>query len=186
MAQQQWQVEPIKGRCAVTGAVIEQGQEFYTVLFEDGESFRREDYSASAWTGPPEGCFCTFKSRMPVKERRKKLFVDDDVLVNFFIRLAEETEPVRVQFRFVLALMLMRKRILKYDGSRVENGVEVWSMIMPKDQTTHRVINPALTDNQIGGVSEQLTAILNTDAMMWGDRDAEGADARGTQSPEGS
>jgi hypothetical protein len=164
---QQWQVEPVKGRCASTGLPIEEGQEFFTVLFEDGEGFRREDYGAAAWNGAPAGSYCYFKSKMPIKAQRKKLFIDDDLLVNFFLRLADETEPARVQFRFVLALLLMRKRLLRYEGSSVQGGPELWTLSMPRDQSTHRVVNPSLTPDEITGVSQQLTAILHSDIADW-------------------
>jgi hypothetical protein len=181
MTQLPYQVEPMKGRCAVTGRVLEEGEEFYTVLFEEGESFRREEYSLGAWSGPPEGCYCSFKTRVPVKTKRKKLLVDDDVLTGFFIRLAEETEPVRVQFRFVIALILMRKRRLKYEGSQMENGVEVWTMTMPRDHSAHRVVNPRLTDDQIEGVSRELSAILHGDMSDWVEAHMDTDSDEGTQ-----
>ena len=164
---QQWEVEPAAGRCAVTGRRLEEGEEFYSVLFEDGEGFRRCDYSLDSWNGPPEGSYCHFKSRVPIKQKRKKLLVDNEILVNFFLRLGDETEPARLQFRFVLALILMRKRLLRYEGSAVEGGVEVWRMVLTADRSEHRVANPRLTDEQIEGVSSQLSAILHGDMGEW-------------------
>ncbi len=164
---QQWEVESTTGRCAVTGRALAEGEVFYTVLFEEGESFRREDYSLDAWTGPPEGAFCHFRTRVPVKVKRKKLLVDNDLLVSFFVRLADETEPVRVQFRFVLALILMRKRLLRYAGTDINEGLEIWRLIVPGDQSEHKVINPQLTDEQIEGVSGQLSVILHGDMGEW-------------------
>lgn len=171
---QQWQVESASGSCAVTGRKLEEGEEFYTVLFEDGESFRRVDFSLKAWEAPPEGCFCYFKTRVPVREKAKKLLVDNDLLVNFFLRLKDETEPVRLQFRFVLALILMRKRLLRYETSQVEEGQEIWRMVLAKDQSPHRVVNPRLTDDQIEGVSAQLSAILHGDMGKWADDQGQG------------
>jgi hypothetical protein len=179
MAQQDWQVDQASGRCAVTGRVFAEGDDFYGVLFEEGEGFRRTDFGVDAWTGPPPGAYCFFKSRVPVKEKKRRMLVDDEVLVNFFERLAEETEPVRIQFRFVLALILMRKRLLKYDGSAVEDGMEIWRMVSPKEGPVHRVINPKLNDDQIAGVSEQLGAILHNDMGTWG-APGEQADASGS------
>ncbi len=169
MAQHQYQFEPMKCRCAATGAVLREGDEFYTVLFEEGDSFRRADYSAEGWSGPPEGSYCYFRGHVPVKEKRRRLLVDDDVLMNFFLRLADETADVRVQFRFVLALILMRKRLLKYVSSQGVDGVEVWTMLTPRDHTEHRVVNPRLTDDQIEGVSGELSAILHGDTAQWVD-----------------
>lgn len=166
---QKWQVEPATGRCAITGRTFEEGDEFHTVLVENGETFTRADYSVEAWKGPPDGAFCHFKTRVPVKEKRKKLLVDDQVLGGFFRRLAKETEPVRVHFRFVLALILMRKRLLRYEGSSIEDGAEVWRMTFPRESEVHRVVNPRLTDEQIESVSQQLGAILHSDMGEWTD-----------------
>lgn len=164
---QQWELESATGRCSVTGREFEEGEEFYTVLFESGETFTRTDFSLDSWPGAPENAFCFFKTRVPVKEKRKQLLVNNEILVNFFKRLGEETEPVRIQFRFVLALILMRKRTLRYDGSKMDQGYEVWDMTLMSDKKTHRVINPNLTDEQIEGVSGQLSAILHSDMGEW-------------------
>lgn len=164
---QQWDVEQAAGRCTVTGRRLEEGEEFYSALFEDGENFRRCDYSLDSWNGPPEGSYCHFKSRVPIKQKPKKLLVDNELLVSFFLRLGDETELVRLQFRFVLALILMRKRLLRYEGSEVEGGVEVWRMVLTTDRSEHRVANPRLTDEQIEGVSSQLSAILHGDMGEW-------------------
>lgn len=164
MTTREWQIEGARGKCALTGRVLAEGEEFYTVLYEDGDSFRREDISLAAWEGPPVESFCHFKTRVAVKTKKRRLLVDDEVLVGLFQRLANETDPVRIQFRFVLALILMRKRILRYDNSQVGGGVETWLMTLPTDQSTHQVVNPQLTDEQIDGVSAQLSAILHGDS----------------------
>lgn len=162
-----WQIENTKGKCTASGRTLQEGEEFYTVIFEDGESFRRLDIAADAWTGVPDGAFCHFKTRVPVKQKKRRLLADDDVLISFFQRLADETDALRIQFRFVLALILMRKRILRYESTEVLEGHEIWRMISPSDQVEHRVENPKLTDAQIEGVSEQLTTILHGDTSDW-------------------
>ncbi len=159
----QYEIERSTGRCSVSGEEIQEGEEFYTVLFEAGDSFERADFSLDRWQGPPDGCFCFFKTKKPVKEKKKQLLVDDALLENLFQRLSTETEPLRIQFRFVLALILMRKRLLRYDKSTKRNGEEYWCMTLMRDKSTHEVINPELNDDQIDGVSEQLTAILHGD-----------------------
>jgi hypothetical protein len=167
---QDWQLDAPKGRCAITNRQLAEGEPFYSVLFEDDAvegGFRRVDYSLEAWQGVPEGAFCSFKTQVPIREKRRRLLVDNDVLVNFFLRLADETNPLRVQFRFVLALILMRKKILRYDGCTKPDEHEVWQMTLTGDHSEHRVINPRLTEEQIEGVSSQLGAILHGDAGQW-------------------
>ncbi len=63
---------------------------------------------------------------MPRPEEKKKLFVDDQVLCDLFERLAEVTEPAKVNFRFVLGLILMRKRLIVYETTRHDDGKDVW------------------------------------------------------------
>ncbi len=164
---QQWQIESLSGRCATTGRRLEEGEEFYTVLFDDGDSFRRVDYSLEAWKGMPEGAFSHFRTRVPIKQKRRKLLVDNEILVSFFTRLADQAEPLRVQFRFVLALILLRKRLLRYEGTATDEGREIWRMTLAIDKTSHQVINPRLTEDQIQEVSSQLSAILHGDMGKW-------------------
>jgi len=167
VTQPPWDVQHATGRCSVTGREFREGEEFYTVLIESGETFTRLDYSLEAWSSPPGNAYCFFKTRVPVREKRKKLLVDNAVLLHFFERLADETQPARVQFRFVLALILMRKKLLRYDGSLAQNETEIWRMTLLPTKTEHRVVNPKLTDAQIEGVSRQLSAILHSDMGEW-------------------
>ncbi|HUU85307.1 MAG TPA: hypothetical protein VM243_17545 [Phycisphaerae bacterium] len=163
---EQWELARPTGVCSVTGRELREGEEYFAVLFEDGETFRRADCCLDAWSGPPEGAFCHFKTRVPVREpTRKRLLVDDEMLINLFCRLAEQTEPLRLQFRFVLALILMRKRLLRYEETIRDGEAEHWQMRLAKEQSVHRVLNPHLTDDQIEGVSRQLGAILHGDAL---------------------
>lgn len=171
---QPFEMESMTGRCASTGQELVEGQEFYTVLFEEGDSFRRTDYSVEAWQGAPDDAYCCFKTRVPFKARKKQLLVNNELLISFFERLAEDAEEARIQFRFVLALILMRKRILRYDGSKVVDGVETWTMMLTRNHTEHLVVNPQLTDDQIESVGAQLGSILHSDMGEWvaGDEDA--------------
>ncbi len=177
-----WSVERTSGVCAQTGEAIHEGDGFYSVLFEEGDSFRRADYSLTAWDGPPEGAFCYFKTRMAVKEKRKKTFVDNEMLRAFFLRLGGEQEPDRVRFRFVIALILMRKRVLRYEQCVTTDEIEVWDMHLTRDTSIHKVVNPRMSEEQIEEVSSQLSGILHADMGDW---DLEEAPADGV-SEEGS
>jgi hypothetical protein len=169
MALEQWNIEPASRRCAASGQELKEGQEFYAVLYEEGESFRREDYALDAWKGPPEGTFCHFRSRIPVKTRKQRLFADDDTLVSFFLRLANAQEETKIHFRFVLSLILLRKRLIRYERTCHDNDREYWVMRLTRepadesgdDSAVQKVLNPRLDDRQIEAVSRELGAILH-------------------------
>jgi hypothetical protein len=84
------------------------------------------------------------------------------MLMAFFDRLAAETEQEKINFRFVLMLILMRKRKLKYDSSRTEEGRDIWQLRVVGEDRTEEVVNPNLSEDQIGQLSEQMGQILQT------------------------
>jgi hypothetical protein len=162
----QYDIARTEGQCGHCGRQLAEGQEFFAVLVEDGESFIRHDWCLGCWESPDRqevpNLFSVWRSRIPVRQARKKLFVDDEMLVNFFQRLAGDAEPARLNFRFVLALVLMRKKLLTYDGSaRDGDGVETWHMRLRGSDERHDVVNPRLDEQHIGELSEQLSQILH-------------------------
>ena len=168
-----WKLERSAGRCVKTGREFAPGETYHVVLYKENDGLRREDYSEQVWSDPPEGAFCCFKTRKPdtQPDKKKRLLVDDEVLIDFFIRLKDEQERSRLQFRFVLALILMRKRLVKYEQTRTDGPAEIWRMRLMRDRTVHEVVNPRLNDEEIEDVSRQLTAVLHSDAGEFVDED---------------
>ena len=160
---EQWEVQRTEGVCAGTNRKLEPGEEYYATLIDNKTFFERRDYSCAYWEQHHPEVFSFWKTRIPEPSQKKKLFVDDSVLINLFERLGVETEELKVNFRFVLALILMRKRRLKYEDSRREGAREIWSMRFVRETETHDVINPQLTEEQIQEVSQELSTILQTE-----------------------
>ena len=132
--------------------------------------FARVDFCETCWgmgrrPEAPLEMFGFWKTTVPVPQEKKKLLVDDSVLVDVFGRIEGRTEPQEVRFRFVLALILMRKRLLKYEGMEESSTAdtqspEVWRMTPKGSEAVVRVVNPHLAAEQITEVSQQLSAIL--------------------------
>ena len=101
---------------------------------------------------------------MPPAAEAKRTFVDNEVLADFFQKLAGADEPAKVNFRFVLALMLMRKKVLIYDASAATDLGEVWTMHLKADPATPiSVVRPELDEQRIAEVTEQLSMILEVE-----------------------
>lgn len=158
-----YDVSRTSGTCFKTGHVFSEDESFYSVILETETGFERRDFSTDAWEGAPDDSVCHFKTRMPKKEAPRKTFVDDAVLRTFFNRLEGTTEPAKQRFRFVLALILLRKRILRYENSRREGDGELWIMRQIGDRKRHEVYNPGLSEDEIGEVTSQLGAVLHAD-----------------------
>lgn len=159
----EWEIKTPIGQCCGTGRKIEPGQEYYAALVETAEGLQRRDFCDEYWTNSKPQVYCYWKSRLPDPEQKKKLFVDDDMLMAFFERLAQETEQEKINFRFVLMLVLMRHRRLKYDSSITENGREKWRLKVAGANEFVEVINPNLDEAQIEQLSSQIGQILQVE-----------------------
>ncbi|MHC4748798.1 MAG: hypothetical protein ACYTFW_02890 [Planctomycetota bacterium] len=159
----EWEINKPLGQCYGTGKKIEHGEEYFAALVEAEEGLQRRDFCADYWESQKPDVFCYWKSRLPQPGQKKQLFVDDQMLMAFFERLERETEQEKVNFRFVLALILMRKRLLKYDETTIENDKEIWRLRVVGDKNIVEVINPHLDEEQIEQLSSQIGEILQTD-----------------------
>jgi len=102
-----------------------------------------------------------WQATMPAQEQKKKLFVDDGVLCDLFERLKDTTDAPKLNFRFVLGLILMRKKMLIYDTSRTDDGKDIWEMHFKGREEKLDLLNPKLDESQMAEVSQQLGQILN-------------------------
>lgn len=159
----EWEINRPLGQCHGTERKIEYGEEYFAALVETEEGLQRRDFCADYWETQKPDVFCYWKSRLPEPGQKKQLFVDDQMLMAFFERLEKETEQEKINFRFVLALILMRKRVLKYDDTRTENNQEIWCLRITGDKQIVEVVNPHLDEEQIGQLSSQIGEILQTD-----------------------
>ena len=159
----EWEIKKTLGQCCQTGREFRVGEEYFATLVETEEGFERRDYSVEFWEQQKPEVYCYWKTKMADPEKKKKLFVDDDMLMTFFQRLADETEQDKINFRFVLTLVLMRKRILKYNSSEVKDNTEIWQLRVTGEKRTVDVVNPHLNEDQIEQLSSQMGQILEVD-----------------------
>mgnify|MGYP000924058008 CR=1 FL=1 len=158
-----WEIHKPLGTCSGSGQKIEPGQEYIATLVETPAGMQRRDYSLEFWTASKPEVYCYWKSVMPKPDQKKKLFIDDNMLMSFFDRLAAETDEEKLNFRFVLALILMRKRLLKYESSKINDGREIWTLRVSGREQLAEVLNPHLTEDKIEQLSSQLGQILQVE-----------------------
>jgi len=160
----EWEIQKTVGQCSGTGKKFEVDEEYYSALVLSENGFERLDFSLEYWQENKPQVYCFWKTKMlSPDQKKKKLFIDDDMLMAFFDRLEQETEDEKINFRFVLTLILMRKRKLKYESSKKEGTSEVWRMKVTGQDRHVEVINPELTEDQIAELSEQMGEILQVD-----------------------
>ena len=157
-----WEIEKPLGQCHGTGKKIEFDEEYFAALVETEQGLERRDFCREYWVAEKPQVYCYWKTKLSHRELKKQLFVDDDMLMAFFERLGEESEQEKIDFRFVLTLVLMRKRLLKYDSSKTEGEKEIWRLrFVGRDKEFTEVINPQLDEGQVEQLSGQIGEILH-------------------------
>jgi len=150
------------GICSMTQHPIAPGEKFMAALRETPAGFERLDISLSAWPQfDRKDVIGYWQTVMPKHEQKKKVFVDDQVLCEIFERLAETIEAAKLNFRFVLGLILMRKRMIVYEDTRMDGEKEIWQVRFRGRDDKLDLVNPKLDEQQVMEVSQQLSEILN-------------------------
>jgi hypothetical protein len=150
--------------CAQTGQHLEVGERFYGVLLEENGRFVRKDYSANAWNGPPANAIAYWSGRIPATDRPKKPTFNDELLWDCFDHLATATEPNRLSFRYVVALLLMRRKRLKFEDAR--RGSDDQDVLVVRDSRTGariEIVDPRLREDEIEAVQQEVFHVLGWD-----------------------
>ncbi len=147
--------------CAATGRELRPGERFYGVRIEEGGKFARKDYAADAWTGPPPDHVAYWTGRVPSADKPRKPVINDDLLIDCFDRLKDSTDADGLNFRYVTALLLMRRKRFRFeDAYRDESGRDVMQVRDARGGAVHPVIDPRLTDDQIAAVQDEVFRVL--------------------------
>lgn len=109
--QGEFKVSRCTRRCHSLDRPLGEGEWYYSVLVELGDGYQRQDYSAQAWSGPPKEAIGWWKNRMPTNDEKKLVLAPKEVLIDLLHQMADH--PERAKSRYLLALMLLRRRLLK-------------------------------------------------------------------------
>jgi len=117
----EYKVSRCTRRCHALDRPLREGEWYFSVVLERGEEFERRDYSSESWQGPPEGTIGWWKNRMPTADEKKLVLAPPKVLVELLRKMADM--PERAATRYLLALMLMRKKLVRpVTGANAESS----------------------------------------------------------------
>lgn len=116
-------------RCAATDREFTPGESVVSVLVDDGADLVRRDYSAAAWAEPPEGAIGWWRSQTPASGGSSP--APREVLLGLLDEWADR--PVEASARYLLALLLVRRRVLRPEAESFLSGLRDDT---PKDDAT--------------------------------------------------
>jgi hypothetical protein len=133
------------GVCGACGAALAPGSRASSALYRaepGGEaSFVRRDFCGACFDDPARrgGPFSWWTAEVPQPVEAKKAVFDVGVAREFLVRLLKEDAAERASLRYLLALLLMRKKAVKVSDQFLKDGVEVMVLSVPPDETVFEV-----------------------------------------------
>ena len=124
-----WSIKSRAHACSVTEQKFTDGQLFFTAIFPDPETsgYLRKDFNEEAWKdrgadAPKPFSFWSSTYHVPVKE--DEVTVTDESPEDLLRRLIEEDEEYTENVRYILAIMLERKKqLVEADSQPTPTGI---------------------------------------------------------------
>ena len=152
---------------------LREGEEYYSVIVESGDDFERRDYSAEAWDGPPEDAIGHWKCRIPKSDEKKLVLAPKEVLISLLREM--ENSPDKAKARYLLALTMMRKRILRPAPTGSATARDALCVQVIEDDSIIEVPNCEINRSETEQLLEELNELMYCDAaeLSTDDSDAE-------------
>jgi hypothetical protein len=154
-----YEVQRCTRHCAATGRELAPGEAYYSVLFAKGAELERLDYSAESWQGPPDEAVGWWKSRMPDATARRTHGAPNEVMLDFFDQLENQAESRDV--RYVLALLLVRRRVMRLEDSPLDPQGNEWLVLYcPRRDATYKIPAVVPGEERIQQIQDDLARLL--------------------------
>src|SRR5580704_1571324 len=158
----EWEIKARSRHCARTQEAFEDGVTIYTLLFRERAGFRREDVSETAWQQIKESVapFSFWKSKFQASPPAPPEPMPKESVEELLRRLVSEDLPEHLNVRYVLAILLERKRILKQVDMR--ESAEEKFLIYEHVKTGEAFIipDPRLRLDQLDSVQQEIYSLL--------------------------
>ncbi|MBM4018340.1 MAG: hypothetical protein FJ288_08460 [Planctomycetes bacterium] len=163
----EYKIDSSTRRCRACERVFAAGDEYYSAVVETAEEnlLARHDLCTACWK-PDAAYFSFWKTRVPQPEpplQRGPRLIDLGRLIQLFEHLAGSEDPQAVRFRYVLALVLMRKRRLRVLETRRLPGGRGEELLLREvgTQRQHTLAAPSVSEEEIRSVADRLRDILD-------------------------
>ena len=129
------------------------------MLVAEGADVLRRDYLGGGLERTPRGVVGWWKSQVPSPQATRMKLAPNDVLLQLFDQLEEQ--PEKQDMRYVLALLLVRRRVMRQEESeRDAEGRELLVLYCPRREATYKVLVVTPGDQRIDQIQEELAALL--------------------------
>ncbi len=156
-----YEIQRCSRRCSLTDRELKDGETCFSALLAVGADVVRRDYAAEAWSGPPEGAIGWWQQTVVDPNLGRLHWAPNDVMLGYFERLADD--PAAEDARYVLALLLVRRRIARVERTGTDNaGRNVLVLFCPRSELEYQVAEVVPTPERAEAIQAQLAELLQT------------------------
>lgn len=170
-----WQFARSSKICAKTGVEIPPETPYYSGLIETDTGLERLDYTAETWPEIDKSEFFSYwKNKGWSSRADKKPPIDYERLLSFFDALDGAEDRFKRLLRYVVALVLVRKRKLRLDDmSRTDQGDDKLMLFDRRDGGRNvAIISPEASREELDQAQEKLNQLFDCDFEEQSDGDA--------------
>ena len=163
MMTQEWNIQARALQCAVSGRPFEKGERVYSALYWREGQYARVDLNAEAWNARNENIEplsmwqTDFVPPPPPEEEALK----KDDAESLLRRLVATNEPGMKNARYILALMLERKKVLRQIERQRQEGVSVLVYEHVPSGEIWLIEDPGLKLGELESVQEEVAHLLS-------------------------
>lgn len=165
---QDWSIQTRGEVCSTTGASFAAGEVFHTLLFYDKEGLRREDLCQKALAERPEDApkpFSQWRSKFEPPPAKPPEALGKQSAEQLLRAYMEDPDPKLCNVRYILAVMLERKRTIKeVETTRSEDGMLLRVYQFPKTGEVLIIPDPQLRLSQMAEIQLEVASLLGAPA----------------------
>ena len=142
--------------CGPCQKAFEAEESLFSALGRNDEGYVRLDICASCWEKQPkEELLCFWKRMARIKESQPT--VDGSVVFAIFQKLDGSQERHDQNFRYILGLLLMRRKRLKFlDVERTEDGEFLVLEDRRLQDVRYRLLDPGLSEEEMQHAKDEV------------------------------
>jgi hypothetical protein len=136
-------------------------EDLYSALSRQEGGYERLDFCDACWEARREGdVFCFWKRKPRTKETQPT--VDGNVVFDIFQRLEGSADRHDQNFRYILALLLMRRKRLKFlDVERTEHGEFLVLLDRQLEDVKYRLLDPGMTEEEMQRAKDEVDKLFS-------------------------
>ena len=158
----EWYINKGSKVCVLCERTFAEEEVYLSALYDENNAFTRKDFCVECWDKKREGdLFSYWKTKVPKKPETVQRYANIDVFYDLFNKLENENDVSRVNFRYVLSLYLMRKKVLKLKTSHKSNGNEYLVLHNVKEGKDTEVLKPQLSKEEVLAVTDEIGKLVN-------------------------